>query len=80
MKPDHVHPGTRFAPVRSVSSSGALLVPDLGDVQLELAGHAGVVEYLIVGVGDWLPAVDLVHLQQNTGLTIAIPGERDIKH
>ena len=44
-------------------------------VQLELAGHGGVVHDLVVGVGHHVPVVDLVQLQHNTRLAVTIPGD-----
>ena len=73
MEPSHVHPWALV--LRLEPPGGTLLVPDLLDVQLELGGHHRVVQDLVVGVGHRLPVVDLVHLQQDAGLPVTVPGQ-----
>ena len=75
MEPSHVHP--RALVLRLEPPGGTLLVPDLLDVQLELGGHHRVVQDLVVGVGHRLPVVDLVHLQQDAGLPVTVPGQEE---
>ena len=60
----------------TVDCQSHIVLPDLGDVQLELAGHGGVVHDLVVGVGDHGPIVSLVQLQHNAGLAVTIPNKQ----
>ena len=82
VKPHHVEPGARSVaailtpPTAAIPST--LLRPDSRDVVLQLEGHRGVVGDLVHGVGVGPPVVDLVHLQQYTGLAMAVPAHIDI--
>ena len=87
VQPGHVEPGTglvsylssvpaNITVVRIISRS-ALVLPDPGDVLLQLLRHGGALVDLGHGVRHRLPVVDLVHLQQNAGLAVSIPGGKE---
>ena len=84
VQPGHVEPGTglvsnlssvpaNITVVRIISRS-ALVLPDPGDVLLQLLRHGGALVDLGHGVRHRLPVVDLVHLQQDAGLAVSVPG------
>ena len=84
VQPGHVQPGARqVLALSSVPANktvvgiilrAALVLPDPGNVLLQLLRHGGALVDLGHGVGHRLPVVDLVHLQQNAGLAVSIPG------
>ena len=62
VEPGHVEPGAGPTIEGVVAPRHTLLLPDLGDVQLELARHRSVVHDLVIGVGDDGPIVNLIQL------------------
>ena len=84
VEPGHVHPGTGQVagpgsvtankPVVGIILGPALVLPDPRDVLLQLLRHGGALVDLGHGVGHRLPVVDLVHLQQDAGFAVSVPG------
>lgn len=71
MKPDHVQLGAHLFNV--VALALAVLLPGLPDPVLDLLGHVGQVVHLgQVVVGLWLPPVDAVELEKETGLAVVV--------